>query len=168
MAYYGREAILVRVGQEATMRVRDMMNERVQMISPATPAEEAWNLMRTKRLHHLVVAKGSRILGILSDRDAGVRQGAQKTPDRVVADLMTVPVLAVTPTTTVRKAAQLMRGRTIGCLVVTDEGRVAGVITMCDLLERMGRAFDGQATVSKPATADHAHHRKVRRPVGAR
>jgi acetoin utilization protein AcuB len=150
------------------MRVRDMMNERVQMISPATPAEEAWNLMRTKHLHHLVVAKGSRILGILSDRDAGVHQGAQKTPDRVVADLMTVPVIAVTPTTTVRKAAQLMRGRTIGCLVVTDEGRVAGVITICDLLEQVERGCNRQPAVSKRIPADQAQHRKVHRAVSAR
>ena len=45
---------------------------------------------------------------------------------RTVADLMTPHVVTATPTTTVRQAANLMRGRSIGCLVVTNGSRVAG------------------------------------------
>lgn len=48
------------------MRVQDVMTEGVQTISPNTAAEDAWNLMRLKRIHNLVVTKGSRIVGILS------------------------------------------------------------------------------------------------------
>jgi CBS domain-containing protein len=155
-------------GQEATMRVQDVMTEGVQTISPTAAAEDAWNMMRLKRIHHLVVAKGSRILGILSDRDAGGRRGAPVRQNRQVADLMTAPAVTVPPSTTVRKAANLMRGRSIGCLVVADAGKVAGIVTVSDLLELVGRGLDRQAAITTRWTLKHrVPHRKVRRPATA-
>ena len=64
---------------EPTMRVPDAMTEGVESTSPASAAEDVWNAMRTKCIHRRVVTKGSRIVGILSDRDAG---GRQSTPVR--------------------------------------------------------------------------------------
>jgi signal-transduction protein with cAMP-binding, CBS, and nucleotidyltransferase domain len=148
------------------MRVSDVMTGSVQTILPTTSAEDAWHVMRTKRIHHLVVVKGSSIVGILSDRDAGGRQGAAVRRNRHVADLMTMPVVTVPPTTTVRKAANLMRGRSIGCLVVAQAGRVTGIVTVSDLLELVGRGLDRQAATSKRWTLKHRGPRaKARKPV---
>ena len=149
------------------MRVQDVMTEGVQTISPASAAEDAWNLMRTRRIHHLVVSRGSRIVGVLSDRDAGGRHGAPVRQNRLVADLMTAPAVTVPPGTTVRKAANLMRGRSIGCLVVADAGRVIGIVTVADLLELVGRGLDRPAATSKRWTLRHrVPHRKANRPTG--
>jgi acetoin utilization protein AcuB len=124
--------------------------------------------MRTKRIHHLVVTKGSRIVGILSDRDAGGRQGTAVRQNRTVADLMTTPTVTVPPETTVRKAANLMRGRSIGCLVVADDARrIVGIVTVSDLLELLGRGLDRHAAAGKRWTLKHrVPHRHTSRAAG--
>ena len=63
------------------MRLQDVMTKGVQTVSPETAADEAWNVMKAKRIHHLVVTKGRRIVGILSNRDAGGPLGRAR-PER--------------------------------------------------------------------------------------
>lgn len=130
------------------MRVQDVMTRSVQTISPDAPAEDAVTLMRVKGIHHLVVTDGVRIVGVLSDRDAGGPRGAAARQHRTVAELMTSPAVTVDASTTVRKAANLMRGRSIGCLVVADGGRAVGMVTVSDLLELVGRGIDRGAVAT--------------------
>jgi CBS domain-containing protein len=147
------------------MRVQDVMTERVQTISPTASAEDAWTLMRGRRIHHLVVTKGRQVVGILSDRDAGSRVGAAVRRTRTVSELMTAPAVTIAPTATIKKAANIMRGRSIGCLVVSDAGRTVGIVTVSDLLELVGRGMDrGAATTSRRLLNFRAPHRKTRRP----
>ena len=53
------------------MRVQDVMTDQVYRVTPDTTAEDAWNLMRIRRIHHLVVTQAGRIVGLLSARDFG-------------------------------------------------------------------------------------------------
>ena len=143
------------------MRVQDVMTTAVQTISPATSAEDAANLMRTKNIHHLVVSDGGRIVGVLSDRDVGGRNGAPIRNNRIVSDLMTERVVTVSPTRTVRQAANLMRGRSIGCLVVVNRDRPLGIVTVADLLELIGRGAEPTRVTSARRLLNHrAPHRK--------
>jgi acetoin utilization protein AcuB len=152
---------------EATMRVQDVMTAGVQTAKPSGKAEDAWELMRAKRIHHLVVTDGARIVGVLSDRDAGGPRGASLRAGRTVADLMTAPAVTVEPETTVRKAANLMRGRSIGCLVIERGGRAAGIVTVSDLLDLLGRGGDRSVEETKRWTLKHrAPHRKRARSTG--
>src|SRR5688500_1531776 len=96
------------------------MTKGVKTIAPTAAAEEAWNAMRLNRIHHLVVTTANRVVGVLSDRDAGGRRGGAVRENTTVAELMNAPAVTVEPTTTVRQAANVMRGRSIGCLVVVE------------------------------------------------
>jgi CBS domain-containing protein len=124
--------------------------------------------MRFNRIHHLVVTKGRQIVGVLSDRDAGGRRGASIRTNTVVADLMTAPAVTVEPTMTVRQAANVMRGRSIGCLVVVESGHPIGIVTVSDLLELVGRGLDrGAATAKRRILSHRAPHRKSKGVVVA-
>jgi acetoin utilization protein AcuB len=138
------------------------MSTAVQTVVPAMGAEDAWNLMRSKRIRHLVVAEGRRVVGVVSDRDLGGRGGASVRENHTVRGLMTERVVSVPPTTPVRKAANLMRGRSIGCLVVSVAGRAVGIITVADLLELIGRG------VERPVAATTRWTLKHRVPHGRR
>jgi acetoin utilization protein AcuB len=143
------------------MRIQDVMTEDVRTAAPTDSAEGAWELMRERGFHHLVVTRGSRVVGILSDRDAGGRQGASLRRGRTVEDLMTTHVVTVEPTTTIRKAANLMRGRSIGCVVVTDRERVVGIVTVSDVLELLGRGSERPVATTTRWTLKHrTPHRK--------
>jgi CBS domain-containing protein len=125
---------------EMVMRIEDIMTDAVRTIPPTTPAADAWLQMQQARVRHLVVTSGSHLAGVVSDRDVGGRRVAMLRDGRTVADLMTRQVVTVSPETTIRRAANLMRGRSIGCLVVTEGDRVLGIVTTADLLELLGRA----------------------------
>jgi CBS domain-containing protein len=154
-------------GREAAMRVQDMMTGNVKTVRPTATADDAWDAMRFYRIHHLVVIKGKRIVGVLSDRDAGGPRGSGVRAARTVADLMTAPAITVEPTTTVRQAANLMRGRSIGCLVVAKAGRAIGIVTVSDLLDLVGQGIDRGAASSQGRTLRHrAPHRKRKDATG--
>jgi CBS domain-containing protein len=152
------------------MRVEDVMTRGIQTVSPDTSAEDAWNLMRTHRVHHLVVTDGRRTAGILSDRDAGGPRGASVRKNRAVRDLMTGHVVTVPPTTTIREAANVMRGRSIGCLVVADRTRMLGIVTVSDLLDLLGHGMErtvAATTAPRRLLQHRVPHRKQHRAGAA-
>ena len=122
------------------MRVYEVMSKDVETVKPAVQASEARTRMRQRRIRHLVVTQGSQLAGIISERDLGGMKLPKTLGAFTVADLMTTPVVTVTSRTPVRRAASLMRGRSIGSLVVTSaNGRVAGIVTVGDLLDWIAR-----------------------------
>ena len=137
------------------MRVQDVMSTAVHTVAPGTAAGEAWEHMRAGGFHHLVVQDESGVVGVISDRDTGGRRGAALRANRTVADLMTPRVKTVAPTDTIRKAANIMRGRSIGCLVVVNGEHVVGIITTADLLGLLGRGTERAVATTKRWTLRH-------------
>jgi CBS domain-containing protein len=73
----------------------------------------------------------------------------------------------VPPVATIRKAANLMRGRSIGCLVVTRRDRIAGIVTVTDLLDLIGRGLERPAGSAARRTLKYrTPHRKRHRSAG--
>jgi len=137
------------------MRVYEVMSKAVETVKPKVAASEAKTRMRQRKIHHLVVSDGAQLQGIVSDRDLGGAKLPKVLGKWTVADLMTSPVLTVTTRTPVRRAASLMKGRSIGSLVVTSaNGKVAGIVTVSDLLELLAR---------KP---EHKSNRELRKARG--
>lgn len=124
------------------MRLQQIMETSVDTVAPNEPAQQAWDRMRLTRTHHLVVTQGNAVVGVLSERDLGGRNGGALRDGRSVADLMTGTLVVATPNTTVRQAANLMRGRSVGCLPVMDGNRLAGIVTVTDLLELLGKGSE--------------------------
>jgi len=119
------------------MRVADVMTRNVHTVPATMRAPDAWELMRRRRIHHLVVTDGSRVTGVLSDRDGDGAGGAVLRADSAVADLMADDVVTIEPTEPLRKAASLMRSRSISCLPVTQGTHLVGIVTVSDLLDAM-------------------------------
>jgi len=138
------------------MRLEELMSVRVVAVGPEETAGAAWLRMQRERIRHLVVIDGPRLVGMLSERDLGGRGGADLRRGRLVRELMTPRVATASPDTTLRQAANLMRGRLIGSLPVMERDRVVGIVTATDVLEELGRGS------TRPAV--RAKHRGVRLP----
>jgi CBS domain-containing protein len=121
------------------MRLREIMSARVVTIEPREPASVAWSRMQRQRIRHLVVTENARLVGVVSERDLGGRNGDAIRRGRVVQDLMTARVVGAETKTTLRQAANLMRGRRIGCLPVFEGDRLVGIVTATDVLDELGR-----------------------------
>ena len=115
------------------MRMSEIMSTPVASIDAAASGDTAWNEMRLYNTHHLVVLQGRQVIGIVSSRDLEGKR------DRLVAELMSRDVVTADPKTTVRQAANQLRGRYIGCLPIVDGGKLVGMVTTSDLLELLGR-----------------------------
>jgi len=121
------------------MRLDEIMSVRVVAIGLDEPAGAAWLRMQRERIRHLVVMDGPHLVGVISERDLGGCGGVDLRRGRVVRELMALRVATVTPATTLRQAANLMRGRLIGCLPVLQGNRVVGIVTATDVLDELGR-----------------------------
>jgi acetoin utilization protein AcuB len=121
------------------MRVSDIMTRKVEIVAMQEPAENAWNLMRQKRIHHLVVKNGGEIVGVLSERDLGGKDRETFRQTNKVLNAMTAYAVKATPEMPVRDAANLMRGWSIGCLPVLEDDKLVGIVTVSDLLSLLGR-----------------------------
>lgn len=150
------------------MTTSEVMTKGVETVAATSDAAAAWALMHLKNIHHLVVKDGSKLVGVLSDRDLGSRKGAALRQGRTVADLMSPGVVTVDAAAPVRKAANLMRGRSIGCVVVVNGSRAVGMITVADLLELIGRGVEYPVSQTARTALHHrAPHTKRHRSTGS-
>jgi CBS domain-containing protein len=135
------------------MRVFDVMSTPVRTVAVDDSAIAAWELMRLHGTRHLVVEDVDRhVVGVISASDLGGKAGAAIRAGERVADLMTKKVVVARPDTTVREAANMMRGHSIGCLPVLDSrDKLKGIVTVVDLLELLGRGAERPSPVGTRA-----------------
>lgn len=122
------------------MRLKEIMNVKVEVIDPAATLDEAQSLMHQRRFHHLVVMDGREVVGVLTEQalERTMAGGGTRVDEAMYRDAVTA-----TPETTVRKAANLVRGGAVGALPVMDrQHRLVGIVTVSDLLELIGRGAE--------------------------
>ena len=123
------------------MRIAEIMSSPVETIEASESAESASRRMSARGIHHLVVTRGGRPVGILSAKDLSGPRGVALRWAGTAEDLMSDKVVFATPRTTVRDAAHLLRGRNIGSLPVLEGRKVVGIVTITDLIELVARGF---------------------------
>jgi len=116
------------------MRIQDVMTDRIVSIAPDADVADAREKLRMNDIRHLVVIENHQAIGVISDRDL-----AGRGDDARVSEVMTRSVATIAPRATLRQAAGKMEGRTIGCLLVIDRGKVAGIVTTSDLLRALAK-----------------------------
>ena len=140
------------------MRMQELMKRRVETVSAKTSANDARMRMRVARIRHLVVTEGTRVVGVLSERDLGP---GMEPLTSTVGDVMTAPVVTAAGRTTLREAANMLRGRTIGCLPILEKERLVGIVTTTDLLELLGKGAERPSPVGRrPILKDRGPRRK--------
>jgi acetoin utilization protein AcuB len=125
------------------MLVGDIMRSPVLSISPETPLRDAYRLMQERGIRHLPILDGSRLAGIVTDRDLRLATSALTlspfaAEDRVSEVMRPDPVTA-DPLDPVEDAARVMRERKIGCLPILKDGALVGILTGPDLLDALLR-----------------------------
>lgn len=117
--------------------VRDVMTKVVIVADPDLTVFEAAKKMAAKKIGGLVVVKSGRPVGLVTERDIIWKVLAKEAnPKKVkVHQVMTSPVVTVTPLATLRAAARIMIGHNVRRLVVTRLDHVEGVVTARDVVE---------------------------------
>jgi CBS domain-containing protein len=122
---------------------------------------DASRLMREARVGCVVVLEGRRPVGILTDRDLVTRVMAEaRDPSAVtVGQVMTRDPVTVRDDLDPADAAWRMRERKIRRLpVVDDDGAVMGIVTLDDLIGRLGAT---KAEVAEILASFHVPYQAV-------
>ena len=104
----------------------------------ATPHEKLTSVaakMHAGRFRCVPILGDGAPVGIVTDRD--IRQYFNFLDQTEAFQAMKEPLITVTPSADIREAARLLRERKIGALPVVEDGKLAGVITTCDVLEAL-------------------------------
>ncbi len=139
------------------MRLSEIMSTPVATVSISSKLGTVREEMRRRKIHHLVVLDGKRVAGVVSARDLTAADD-----DLDVVDKMAAPVVTAGPDTTLREAANLLRGHAVGCLPVTDRGKLVGILTVSDLLELVGKGVERPIEMGKRWTLKHRGPRQRR------
>ena len=106
-------------------------------IGPDKPVLEAIRTMADKYIGALLVMEGVNLLGIMSERDYArkVILKGRSSADTPVRDIMSSPVLTVTPHDTVNHCMKLVTDKRVRHLPVVENGRVIGMLSIGDLVK---------------------------------
>jgi CBS domain-containing membrane protein len=133
----------------AGLRVNDLMTRDPVAVAPETDLREASDLMDSRQVRHLpVVDRDGHVTGLLSHRDL-VRRATASTEDQLltvqedilrsvrVRDIMTAEVERVEPDSDATIAGQIMLDNKYGCLPVTEDERLVGILTEADFVRHL-------------------------------
>jgi CBS domain-containing protein len=108
----------------------------VWSIDVEAPVLEAIQVMADKHVGALPVTRNGELVGVISERDYArkvILLGRSSVETRV-SQIMSSPVITVTPDLDVRQCMQLVTHKRIRHLPVIDGGRMVGVISIGDLV----------------------------------
>jgi CBS domain-containing protein len=110
--------------------------QAIYAVEPEDPVLEAIQAMAEHSIGALLVMKGSELVGIVSERDYARKvillgRSSSETP---VWQIMSAPVLTVSPEDSVQHCMQLMTEKRVRHLPVVEEGRVIGMLSIGDLV----------------------------------
>jgi CBS domain-containing protein len=102
---------------------------------------EAVEQMVEANVGSLLVTESGEVTGIVTERDYLRRVVVEGRTDREtpVREIMSSPLIVVTPQTSVDECMALMTNRRIRHLPVVDAGKVAGIVSIGDVVKFQSR-----------------------------
>src|SRR5262245_26398955 len=122
--------------QDAVRRIVSHKGSQVYSITPDSTVFEALEKLAEKDTGALVVMQGDDVVGMLSERDYArkVILIGRSSKETLVREIMTAPTVTVSPCATVDECMQLMTANRCRHLPVVEDGKVAGVVSIGDLV----------------------------------
>jgi len=116
--------------------LRSTGKNRIFSVTPDQSVYEAIEKMALEGIGAVLVISGNKLVGILSERDYArkVILKGHSSKDTPVRDIMTTPVVFVTPENTVDECMAIMTNRRFRHLPVVENDVPIGVVSIGDLV----------------------------------
>jgi CBS domain-containing protein len=141
------------------MKVRQLIDRKSRTLYSVESEDPVLEAIRQMAEHHvgaLLVMKGSELQGIISERDYArkVILHGRSSAETPVWQIMSSPVITVSPDQTVQDCMKLMTERRVRHLPVIEDGRLVGMISIGDLVKAV--IEDQQLTIEQ--LESYIHH----------
>ncbi|HPW40601.1 MAG TPA: CBS domain-containing protein [Bacillota bacterium] len=116
------------------MKVKQIMTTDVSTVTPNDTVTKAASIMKQLNVGSVPVIDGSRVVGIVTDRDITLRGIAKgEDPNQKISEIMTSDVKYATPDMDVHAVADLMAENQVRRLPVIDNDKLVGIVAIGDL-----------------------------------
>ncbi len=109
----------------------------IYSVGPDDTVLQAIKVMAEKRVGALAVMRGRELVGIISERDytRKVVLLGRSSADTPVSQIMSAPVLSVSPDATINQCLAIMSEKHIRHLPVVERGEVRGMLSIGDCVK---------------------------------
>jgi CBS domain-containing membrane protein len=126
------------------------------VLSPGQKVAAALREMQQLFIRHLPVVDQGVLVGLVSHRDLL----ACDDGNRRVSEVMSTDLKTVAPATQAYEAAYVLLRHKIGCVpVVSDGGRLVGIVTESDFVRAAYALLGGQVPIDELELEDHESER---------
>ena len=122
--------------KDTARSILETKGRTVWTVAPEATVYDALALMSEKHVGALVVVSEGKLVGVFSERDYArkiILQG-KTSRDTLVHEIMSAPVMTISPDETVEECMRIMTRNRIRHLPVIESGSVAGVVSIGDLV----------------------------------
>jgi CBS domain-containing protein len=161
-AQYRRLTPALTDSENSMLSVAEIMTREPYTLGPEHTLADARRLMNAHHIRHIPVISGDRtVIGLVSQRDVLAASDSSldgKEGDHAgvpLAEVMTSPVQTVDEHASLRGAALHMHKHRMGCLPVTRDGALVGIITDSDFVAIAVHLME-QLEMVEPEEADAA------------
>ena len=144
------------------MKVAEILKQKGQDVISVRPTESIETFSHRLRLARIgamvVLGEGGSLDGIISERDVvhGIAEHGASCLGLTVADLMTKRVITCSPDDSVTRISRLMTENRIRHLPVVEGGKLAGVVSVGDVIKNRLEEMSLEASVLRDiAIAGH-------------
>jgi CBS domain-containing protein len=118
-------------------QVLDHKGYQIHSIAPTASVYEALQKMALEGIGALIVLDAGKLVGIVSERDYArkVVLLGHSSSDTPVRNIMTANVICVSSDLGVEASMSIMTDKRVRHLVVRDDGRITGVISIGDVVK---------------------------------
>ena len=120
---------------KVSLKVEDVMVREVVTISENASVKEAAGIMNQFEIGSIIAVRKGKAIGIVTERDLLKRviaEGMDAKKTRV-KDIMSSPLIIIAPGTELEEALRLMFEKKIKKLVVVDQKRSVGLVSLTDI-----------------------------------
>ena len=116
--------------------VEKIMKKQLKTVGPSVSIVSAAKKMKAAKVGSLLVKKGKKLVGIVTDTDIARRAVAtnKSLGKLTVEKIMTAPICMIEGSQSVDDAQDMMADLGVRHLAVTNAGEIVGVVSVRDLL----------------------------------
>jgi CBS domain-containing protein len=145
---------------KVTLKTASVMVKKVITVDEKASVKEAANIMNQFEIGSVIATRKGKPIGIITERDLLKRivsngRNAEKT---IVKEIMSSPLIAISPDTDLEEAAHVMFEKKIKKLIVTEQNRLVGLVSLTDIarvqpmikvLQKLSATLDTTKSIQK-------------------